>query len=169
MVVTQLATRPCVHGSRVGSALSLAATAASSDDLASDVCEERVELLLRPAVGDRRHDAGNLRHVAAVADDRLELLAVGEDGARRDRRAVVALAFQAVALRADPDPLRAAELRLRLGREPAPVGGLRLHDHPSGHRSMEDPAELAALAAIGTEPVGAAPRVVRLPGDGVEL
>src|SRR5438128_7568895 len=133
MVVTQLATRPCVHGSRVGSAVSLAATAASSDDVASEVREERVELLLRPAVRDRRHDAGNLRHVAAVADDRLELLAVGDDWARRDLRPVVALSLQAVALCAHADPLRAAELRLRLRGEPPLEVRLRLDDDTRLH------------------------------------
>src|SRR5438105_14041415 len=110
MVVTQLATRPCVHGIRVGRAVSLAATGSSSDDVAPEVREERVELLLRPAVGDRRHDARDVRLVAAVPDDRLELLPVGEDRAPGDRRAVVALALQAVALGADAGPLGLPEL-----------------------------------------------------------
>src|SRR5207244_6923367 len=116
-----------------------------------------------------RHDAGNLRHVAAVADDRLELLAVGHDWARRDLRPVVALSLQAVALRARADPLRAAELRLRLRGEPPLEVRLRLDDDTRLHRFVEDPAELAALAAVGAEPARAEPRVVRLARDGGEL
>src|SRR5919202_1096231 len=169
-VVTQLATRPCVHGSRFGSSgVPLTATAASSCHALADIGEERVELLLRPALADRRHDAGGARLVAAVPDDRLELLTVGEDRARRDRRAVVALSLQAVALRAGAAPLRCAELRLRLRRDPALVGGLRLYEDARRHLGVEDPAELAALAAVGADPLGAEPRVVRLAGNGIEL
>src|SRR5919202_1527697 len=161
-VVTQLATRPCVHGSRFGSSgVPLTATAASSRHTAADVGEERVELLLRPALADGRHDARDARLVAAVPDDRLELLTVGEDRARRDRRAVVALTLQAVALGAHADPLGTTELWLRLRRDPALVVGLRLDDDARLHRRMEDPAELAALAAVGAEPLRAKPRVVR--------
>src|SRR2546423_9336062 len=136
---------------RVGSAVSLAATAAP-DDLAAHVCEERVERLLRPAAGHRRHDAGDVRLVTAVPDDRLEPLAVGEERARRDRRAVVALAFQAVALRADADPLRTAELCPGLRREPALIGRLRLDDDPRLHRGVEDPPAPAAPAPGGPGP-----------------
>src|SRR2546421_2661461 len=74
-----------------------------------------------------------------------------------------------MALRAGAAPLGRSELRLRLLRDKALVGGLRLYDHARLHRGVEDPAELAALAAVGAGALGPEPRVVRLPGDGVEL
>src|SRR5207237_6675561 len=110
--------------------------------------------------------ARHVRLVTAVADDRLEPFPVGEERARRDLGPVVALSLQAVALRAHAHPLGAPELLRRLRGEPALVVGARLDDHAGLHRGVEDPAEPAALAAVGADSGRLEPGVVRLAGDG---
>src|SRR5712691_11260352 len=112
VVVTHEATRPWYQGT--GNVSALAATTAAFRDVRLRVLEERVHLRLRPAVADGRHP------VPAVADDGLERAAVGEDRAALERRAVVAGACHAVALRAraPPDVAPQAGGRRRPGADP---------------------------------------------------
>src|SRR5436305_695685 len=166
-VVSQLATRPWYQGGLL-TGTPLAATPASCD-VARHVREQPVELRLAPAAADGRHEAWEVRLVAAVLEQRLQLGRVDEDRAARDRRAVAALARETVAVRADAGPLALPEAGFRALRDELLVGLLRLHDHARLHRRVEDAAELAALAAVLPELPRAEPRVVGHARDGVEL
>src|SRR5437588_187475 len=74
VVVTQEATRPCVHGTRAGAVSTLTATGSLLGDVLGQVVEEGVQLRLRPAAPDGRH-----RH-AAFLEER------GDPGSLRDER-----------------------------------------------------------------------------------
>src|SRR3712207_1514160 len=167
-VVSQRVTLPVVHGTRRTCVSALVATrllplgllataggvrfrpdlVAALVDPLRDVPEERVDLIVRPVLADRRHRA------AALADELLERLPVGEQRVPRDARADEALAVRPVALRARRRPLLGAELGrlalllLLLLREPRVELLARHHLDGRLHRRVLDAAELGALALV---------------------
>ena len=128
-----------------------------------------VHLALRPVLADRRHRA------APVADHLLDRRGVVEQPVARQARADVALAGEAVALRAGAAIRLLAEpgcprcLLPRLPREPRVEGPGRHCLDLGPHHRVLDPAELGALAPVDPRRLCVEPRLVRHPGNGVEL
>src|SRR3954449_107611 len=167
-VVTHEAMRPRRQSARYVSVLT--ATRASLRDVPPEVELERGELPRRPAAADGRHVARRRRDpVLAVDEQRVEPLRLHEQRARRDRRAVAALALQAVALRADADPLVPAQVPGRLRRQPGAVRAGRLGEDTRAHLRVQGAAELTAAAAVRPRRVGLEPRVRLAARNRVEL
>src|SRR5436190_3838900 len=143
----------------------LAAISASRVETLGEVVERRLQLAVAPRLADGRHLA------AALAQKEGERLGIAQDGALRDRRPDVALAGEAVTLRADaveglvPERLAVALALL----DPGVVLLGRDDVDPHQHRRVLDSTELGALAAEGAEPVREEGHAVDLAGDGVEL
>src|SRR4051812_26549960 len=145
----------------------LLATRSSAEGVALEVGDDRVDLLLRPAVAHRRHRR------AAVAEDRQELLRIRCDRVARELRADEALRLRAMALGAAGGELLLAERDRReagLVLGPRRVVGLRQHLHRLRHLRVEVAAELRALALEDAEGhvrvrVDLEPGVVRLAGN----
>src|SRR5215210_1194664 len=154
-------TRPWRQSGRYGSKVALA-TRGCLVDVLLQVVEQRLHLLVRPAVRDRRH------LVPTLSDQLLEASALRQQGVVRDRRPETALPLQPMALRARAFPLAFAE-SVACGAEPGCVLRLRLHLDDSLHRRVENPAELAALPAVGAGSVGFEPCVRHVTRDRVEL
>src|SRR5438046_10489408 len=104
--------RPREISSEAGGRSTLTATRASLVEVLLQVGDRVVELRLVPVLADGRHLAG------ALADDGRDPRALTEQRVRRDARADVALAGEAVALRAHADESLLAELDVS-GQAPA--------------------------------------------------
>src|SRR2546430_1188749 len=96
-------TRPWRQSGRYGSTVALAATRRPLVDALLQIGEQRLHLLIRPAVRDRRH------RVSALADQLLEALSLREQRIVRDLRPEAALSLEPVALRARALPLAPSE------------------------------------------------------------
>src|SRR5580765_1683709 len=116
-VVTHDATRPRRQSARYDSVLT--ATRRPLVDVSLQVDVQRRELLVGPADRDGRHVAGDrCDPILAVDEKCVQSRRLDEQAVRLDVRAVVALALQAVALRADAHPGVPAEVACSRCREP---------------------------------------------------
>src|SRR5436190_5559228 len=147
VVVTQEATRPCVHGARAGADSTLTATGALLRDARGQVVEEGVQLRLRPAAPDRRHGRATL--LEQGGDPR----SLSDERVAGQRRPDSALALHAVAFGARALEGLAAEAGgdgvARPLLEPGLEPGRRQHLDLGCHRRVEQPAELGAAALVG--------------------
>src|SRR3954469_14785278 len=147
----------------------LLATRSSGEGVALEVGDERGDLLVVPALADRRHRAD------PVVDDRLERLRARHRRVADERRADEALRLRAVALGAARGELLLAHLHRRERRlllEPALVVGRRDDLDRLGHLRVEQPAELRTLSLVDRAGVLLAdlePGMVGLTGDRVGL
>src|SRR4051794_10589612 len=163
-VTSHFATRPLRHDTGY-TASDLAATRACSlVDVRLRVPDERVHLLVVPAVADRRHCA------APVAHDRLETGGLREQDVAVQRRTVTALPLVAVARRADALVLGAAELRRRrVLAQRRPVARLVGDDDARVHLRVERPADQTAVTGVRAGLRRLEPRVVRAARDRLDL
>src|SRR3954471_11825373 len=162
-VTSQRATRPFRQLTGYTASDLTATGARPLVDVRLRVADERVHLLLRPGVADRRHLA------PPVANDRLEAAPLRDEGVVGERRAVAALALHAVARRADTLVLGLAEPDRRAGADERLVVGRRLDDDGRLHLRVERPAELGALALVASPPLRLEPRVVDAARDRLDL
>src|SRR3954468_17872754 len=139
-VTSQDAMRPLFQVTGYGASDLAATRRRSLVDVRLEVPLECAELLLGPVAADTRHPA------AAFPHDRLECGRLHERRVRRERRPVVTLCLQPVALRAHALPLRLAELLGGMGRDEALEIVLALDDRAREHALVVDAAELCALA-----------------------
>src|SRR3954471_22261433 len=143
----------------------LTATAARSlVDVRLRVRDERVDLVVRPRVADRRHQAASFAH------DRCERRLLREDRVRAQGGTVPAFALHAVAGRARALELRAAELGARRrGCELRLVLGGVEGDDARLHLRVERAADEAAVPLVRPGPVDLEARVVDAAGNRLEL
>src|SRR5438034_997764 len=161
-VTSQLAARPLFHVTGT-TASDLTATCRSLVDVLFQIRLEGAQLSLGPVVRDGRHPAASLAH------DRLEPGALREQGVRRERRPIVALTGQAVALGADALPLPLSELPPRRRPHPRLVVGVARDDCLREHPLVVEAAELGALALVRSDRLRLVPRRVDPAGDRVRL
>src|SRR5439155_15319792 len=160
--VIQLMTRPSRQSGRYGSTSALAATGRPLVDVLLQVGEERLYLVVGPAVRDRGH------LVSPLPDQLLQTRSLREQGVVRDIRPEAALPLKPVAFRARALPLAASECA-PCSAEPGCVVGLRLHVDDGLHRRVEDAAEPPPSPAIGSDLVGFEPRLGHVTRDRLEL